>query len=133
MSTTPSSQFAQTIDRCRQTDVTPVQIDAEDLESTAPEYLRDLKREFTAEELFPAGLTVSACFTEDCSLTTQEEVDRIRGYVRAGAFLGVGSVTVECDTVANPEKVTPALEACAERARREGLSLHLDAPITLEH
>ncbi|USZ72893.1 hypothetical protein [Natronosalvus halobius] len=132
MSTTSSPQFERTIDRCRPTDVTPVALDASDLDSTAPEYLRDLKREFTRNDLFPAGLTVDACFAEDCSLDTQAEIDRVRSYVRAGAFLGVGTVTVDCDDVANAEKVRPALEACAERADREGLSFELDAPITLD-
>ncbi len=131
MSTT-SPAFAQTIEGCRPANVTPVAIEAADLESTAPEYLRDLKHECTRNDLFPAGLTVEACFSEDCSLTTQEEADRIRGYVRAGAFLGVGTVTVVCDDIANPEKVRPALAACAERATREGLAFELDAPISLD-
>lgn len=132
MSTTSPPPFADTIERCRPADVTPVRLDATDLESTAPEYLRDLKRELTRNGLFPAGLTVESTFSEDCSLATQEEIDRIRGYVRAGAFLGVGAVTVECGDVANPAKVEPALEACAERAAREGISLELDAPISLD-
>ena len=133
MSTTSPPNVDRTIERCRPEDVTPVRLEADTLESTAPEYLRDLKRELNRNDLFPAGLTVSACFAEDCSLSTQQEVDRLRGYVRAGAFLGVGSVTVRCDEVADPEKVRPALAACAERAEREGLSFELDAPITLEH
>ncbi|WP_306058074.1 hypothetical protein [Natronococcus wangiae] len=133
MSTTPSSEFESPIDRCRPADVTPVSLEASALESTAPGYLRDLKRELTDEGLFPAELTVDACFDEDCSLATQDEVDRIRSYVRAGAFLGVGSVTVSADDVASAEKVRPALAACAERADREGIELELDGPITLEH
>lgn len=133
MSTTPSSEFESPIDRCRPADVTPVTLEASALESTSPGYLRDLKQELTRKELFPAGLTVDACFDEDCSLATQDEIDRIRSYVRAGAFLGVGSVTVETDDVANVEKVRPALAACAERAEREGIELELDGPITIEH
>lgn len=132
MSATSPSQFDQTIERCRPADVTPVELEATDLESTAPEYLRELKRECTRNGLFPARLSVDACFDEDCSLDTQQEIDRIRGYVRAGAFLGVGTVAVDCENVANPEKVSPALEACAERAEREGLSFELDAPISFE-
>jgi len=77
-------------------------------------------------------LTVAAYFDEDCSLATQEEVDRIRGYVRAGSFLGVGTVTVTVDDVANPAKVRPALAACAERADREGLAFELEGPISVE-
>ncbi|RQG97016.1 hypothetical protein [Natrarchaeobius chitinivorans] len=133
MSTTTSSEFEPTIERCRPADVTPVALEAAALESTAPEYLRDLKREFAAEGLVPAGLTVEARFDEDCSLATQEEIDRIRGYVRAGAFLGVGSVSVTVDDVANPEKVRPALAACAERAEREGIVLDLEAPLAVEN
>lgn len=133
MSTTPSSEFESPIDRCRPADVTPVTLEASALESTSPGYLRDLKQELTQKELFPAGLTVDACFDDDCSLATQDEIDRIRSYVRAGAFLGVGSVTVSTDDVANAEKVRPALAACAERAEREGIELELDGPITIEH
>jgi sugar phosphate isomerase/epimerase len=133
MSTTIRADLDSPIDRCRPADVTPVTLDAASLETTAPEYLRELKRELTGEGLFPAELTVEACFDEDCSLATQDEVDRIREYVRTGAFLGVGSVTVSADDVASAEKVRPALAACAERAEREGIELELDAPITLEH
>lgn len=132
MSATSSPELDRTIERCRPADVTPVSLEAETLESTAPEYLRDLKRELNEEELFPARLTVRACFDEDCSLRTQEEADRIRGLVRAAAFLGVGELIVDCDDVANPDKVRPALAACRERARRDGLAFELDAPITLE-
>nr|WP_149082354.1 hypothetical protein [Natrialba swarupiae]TYT61153.1 hypothetical protein FYC77_15230 [Natrialba swarupiae] len=133
MSTTPSSEFAPTIDRCQPADATPVSLEATALESTAPEYLRDLKREFATEGLVPADLSVEACFDDDCSLATQEEIDRIRSYVRAGAFLGVGSVSVTVADVTNPEKVRPALAACAERAEREGVVLDLETPVSLEN
>ena len=133
MSTTSTPDVGRTIERCRPEDVTPVQLEADTLESTAPEYLRDLRRELYHEGLFPARVIVSARFDEDCSLRTQEEIDRIRGYVRAASFLGAGAVTVECDVVCDVEKVRPALAACAERAAREGLTFDLDAPITLEH
>ncbi|MFC4245705.1 hypothetical protein ACFOZ7_01590 [Natribaculum luteum] len=132
MSATPSIDVERTIERCRPEDVTPVSLEADALESTAPTYLRDLKRELNREGLFPARVTVRAQFDEDCSLQTQEEADRIRSYVRAASFLGAGAITVECETIANPEKVRPALAACAERADREGLTFDLDAPITLE-
>ncbi|WP_226041516.1 hypothetical protein [Natrinema sp. DC36] len=131
MSTTSSPESA--IDRCQPADATPVALEATALESTAPEYLRDLKRELTADGLVPAELTVAACFDEDCSLATQDEVDRIRGYVRAGSFLGVGTVTVTVDDIADPAKVRPALAACAERADREGLAFELEGPISAEH
>lgn len=123
---------AHAIDRCQPADATPVSLEAATLESTAPEYLRELKSELTAEGLLPAELTVDVCFDADCSLATQEEVDRIRGYVRAGSFLGVGTVTVTVDDVADPEKVRPALAACAERADREGLAFDIEGPIAVD-
>ncbi|WP_049941663.1 hypothetical protein [Haloterrigena turkmenica] len=132
MSTSSTPELESTIDRCRPADATPVTLEAETLDSTAPEYLRDLKRELTDEGLVPARLSVDACFDEDCSLATQDEIERVRGYVRAGSFLGVGSVTVRIDDVADPAKVRPALAACAERAEREGLALELEGPITID-
>ncbi|MFC6953608.1 hypothetical protein [Halorubellus litoreus] len=132
MSATPSPNVERTIERCRPEDVTPVQVDADTLESTAPEYLRDLKRELATEGYSPSTLAVRARFEDDCSLATQEEADRIRGHVRAAAFLGAASVRVTCESVPDAEKVRPALAACAERARREGLAFELDAPITLD-
>jgi len=131
MSATPSPNVERTIERCRPEDVTPVGLDAEALESTAPEYLRDLKRELGKEGYVPTRLTLTACFNEDCSLRTQEEVDRIRGYIRAASFLGAASVTVEIGSVDDESKTRPALEACAERARREGVHLDIDGPIDL--
>ncbi|ELY67199.1 hypothetical protein [Natronobacterium gregoryi] len=133
MSTTSAPDRPSPIECRSQTDVTPVRIDATALESTAPGYLRDLKRELAEADLSPASLTLETCFEEDCSLATQEEVDRIRSHVRAGAFLGVGSVVVSISGVENPEKVRPALAACAERAQRDGVVLELEGPITLEH
>jgi len=130
MSTTPPP--VSEIDCCQPADATPVALEAAALESTAPEYLRGLKSELTDEGLVPAELTVDACFDEDCSLATQEEVDRLRGYVRAASFLGVGSVTVTVDDVADPAKVRPALSACAERADREGIAFDLEGPITID-
>lgn len=128
MSATPTPDVDRTIDRCRPADVTPVRIDAAALDSTAPEYLRELKRELAEEGLTPVELAVEARFDEDCSLATQEEVDRLRSYVRAASFLGAGELTVDCDAVADPEKVEPAVDACAERARREGLRFTFEGP-----
>ena len=124
MSTTPAT-FEETIEQCRPEDATPVSLAADDLESTAPEYLRDLKYELSRADLVVARIEVGACFDADCSLATQDEVDTVREYVRAAAFLGAGTVTVDVDEVANPEKVEPALEACEERARREGVALEV--------
>ena len=126
-----STTHGPIIDRCRPEEATPVRLRGSDLDSTAPEYLRELKYELAAESLVPARLTVSACFGEDCSLSTQREVDRVREHVRAAAFLGAGTLTVEVEEIADETKVRPALEACAERARREGVSLDVDGPIAL--
>ena len=128
----PSLDLAQPIERCRPANVTPVSLEASTLESTAPAYLRELKRELSQEGLSPAELTASVSFEEDCSLATQREADRLRDVVRAGSFLGVGTVTVTCDSVANPSKVRPALDACAERADRDGITFDLETEHTLE-
>ncbi|WP_117364219.1 hypothetical protein [Natrarchaeobaculum sulfurireducens] len=133
MSTTSPAEFAPTIERCRPADVTPVTLEATALESTAPDHLRALNREFAQAGLSPVELTVTAQFDEDCSLATRKEIERIRRYVRAGAFLGVSTVSVTIERVATPEKVRPELTACAERAERDGVVLELDGPMTLEH
>ena len=125
MSATPTS-VESAVSSCRPSSVEPVELAASSLSTTAPEYLRELKAELAAEGYQPAELTVSACVAEDCSIATQQEADRLRDLVAAGAFLGVGVVRVEVDEVGNPEKVRPALEALAERARREGVTLSVD-------
>ncbi|GGL57108.1 hypothetical protein [Halocalculus aciditolerans] len=125
MSATPSHAVEQTIECCRPTDATPVTIDADSLESTAKPHLRTVKSELAANGLVPAELHVDACFDEDCSLATQDEIDRVRDLVFAAAFLGVSTVTLSYDAVADPDIVTPALDACAERAEREGVTLEL--------
>lgn len=131
MSATPAPDVERTIEYTEPEDVTPVCLSAEGLDSTAPEYLRDLKRKLNEEDLYPAGIEVAADFSEDCSIDTQREADRVRGYVRAASFLGAGRVTVRVTRVACEEKVQPALEACAERARREGLSFEVEGPVSL--
>jgi sugar phosphate isomerase/epimerase len=125
MSASPT-RVESAVSSCRPSNVEPVELTASSLSTTAPEYLRELKTELAAEGYQPAELTVAACFSEDCSIATQREADRLRDLVRAGAFLGVGVVRVEVDEVSNPEKVRPALEALAERARREGVTLSVD-------
>lgn len=131
MSTSSSPNVERTIEQCRPEDVTPVRLEADALASTAPEYLRDLKRELNEEGYFPARLTVTACFQESCPLETQEEVDRVRGLVRAAAFLGAATVTVDVEAVDDEATVRPALEACAERARREGVRLEVEGPVSI--
>lgn len=120
------------VEGCRPEEATPVRLEAEALDSTAPDYLRELKEELTDERLVPARLVVEVCFDEDCSLSTQEEAQRVRDHIRAAAFLGAGTLTVSLDDVANEHKVRPALAACAERARRDGVVLEVDGPLSLE-
>lgn len=131
MSTTSPTDAAGDIDYQPTDDVTPVRLAATDLASTAPEYLRDLKHDLTSAGLAPTELTVEARFDEDCSLRTQAVADHVRSYVRAAAFLGAGTLTVRCETVANEEKARPALEALAERARREGVALECEGAVAL--
>lgn len=104
-------------------DVEAVELEAASLETTAPEYLRDLKADLADEGYQPATVSASACFGEDCSLATQEEADRLRDVVRAAAFLGAGTVAVTVEEAYGLAKVRPALEALEERARREGVRL----------
>jgi len=127
MSTSPT-RVENAVASCRPSNVEPVEIEASSLSTTAPEYLRELKAELAGEGYQPAELSVTACFTENCSLATQQEADRLRDVIRAGAFLGVGRVTVDIEDVSDPEKVRPALSALEERARREGVTLSVERP-----
>jgi endo-alpha-1,4-polygalactosaminidase (GH114 family) len=132
MSATRSADVRTAIERCRVEDLTPVSLDAESIPSTAPDALRELKRELDADDLVPARVTVEARFGEDCSFATQDEADRVREYVQAASFLGASIVTVEFDSVGDESKVRPALAAVAERAHREGVTLDVAGPITLD-
>lgn len=123
MSTTRSQGVERALATCRTADVEPVELDAESLETTAPEYLRDLKAELAAEGYQPATVVAEAAFDEDCSLATQQEADRLRDVIRAASFLGAGSVQLRVASVCAEEKVDPALAALDERARREGVTL----------
>lgn len=131
MSATTQADVSTTIDGCRPVDVTPIVLDDETLDSTVPSYLSELKRTLSGEGLQPAQLRISARFDDDCSFTTQDELDRIREYVRAASFLGAGTVTVRVEAVADASRVQPGLEACAERARREGLQFSVEGPTAL--
>lgn len=126
MSTSRSAGVERAVETCSPADVTPVELDAAALSSTAPSYLRDLKAELSAEGYQPATLRARAVFTEDCSIATQSEADRLRDVVRAAAFLGAGSVEVSVEEVAAEEKAATALSALAERAEREGVVLTVD-------
>ncbi|MFB6219938.1 MAG: hypothetical protein ABEH90_00745 [Halolamina sp.] len=121
-----SANVDQAVAACRPTEIEPVELSAESLETTAPEYLRELKRELADEGYQPAELTVQGRFDQDCSLATQEEADRLRNFVRAASFLGAGSLTVTVDEVCDAEKVRPAVSALEERARREGVTLTVE-------
>ncbi|MFB6112269.1 MAG: hypothetical protein ABEJ35_07025 [Halobacteriaceae archaeon] len=127
MSVTQGVEHA--IDHAEPAETTPISLHAEALETTAPEYLRDLKFELSQEGYLPAEVVVGVSFDEDCSFAVQSEADRLRDYVRAAAFVGAGTLRVRVDNVAAPGKVAPALEACRERAEREGVRLEVeDAP-----
>jgi len=121
-----STSVDQAVAACRPAEVEPVELSAEALETTAPDYLREVKHALAGEGYQPAELTVDGCFAEDCSLATQEEANRLRGFVRAASFLGAGSLTVTVDEVGDEEKVQPALSALEERARREGVTLTVE-------
>lgn len=121
-----STSVDQAVAACRPAEIEPVELTADALETTAPDYLREVKHALAGEGYQPAELTVEGCFAEDCSLATQEEADRLRGYVRAASFLGAGNLTVTVDEVGDEEKVQPALSALEERARREGVTLTVE-------
>jgi regulator of protease activity HflC (stomatin/prohibitin superfamily) len=116
MSTTPRSD---TVEGCRPIERTPVAVEATTIADVSRDDLRTLAAELAREGYVPAEVTAEVRFEEDCSLATQEEADRLRDLVRAGAFLGVGVVRVEIEDLRNPEKVRPALSALEERARRK--------------
>ena len=123
MSTTESDAIEGTLRGCRPAEIDPIVIDAGDLDSTAPEHLRDLKAGLSARGYQPATLSVEACFDCEDTLATQHEADRLRELVRAAAFLGAGRLEVRVGEVSAPETTEPALSALAERARREGVEL----------
>ncbi|WP_435065425.1 hypothetical protein [Halobaculum sp. EA56] len=129
MSTHASTHVRRAVDTAEPVDAEPVTIDAGALESTAPADLRDLRAALAEEGYVPAGLRVEADFSADCSFETQREADRLRSFVRAAGHLGAGELVVEADAVGDETKVTPALEALAERAEREGVSLTVDGPV----
>lgn len=116
--------FDSAIASCRPTGLEPVTLPASALESTAPAYLHDLRRELYDDGRTPAELTASVDFEEDCSFAVQETVERVREHVRTASHLGASRVTL--DVTAEPvaeTKVTTALTAARERARRAGVTL----------
>jgi len=123
MSTTQSDGIEAALRGCRPADIDPIVVDAADLESTAPEHLRDLKAALSARGYQPATLSVAARFDGGDTLAAQREADRLRELVRAASFLGAGRIEVGLDEVADRDAAEPALSALAERARREGVEL----------
>lgn len=132
MSTTPAQQSSvvQDIDAAAVPDVTPVSLSASSLDSTAPDYLRDLKAELAADGYHPAVLSVETSFEEDCPYATQTVADDLRAYVRAASFLGVGRLELTVAEAADEEAVRSALRALGERARREGVALSVSGAVS---
>lgn len=129
MSTQSSTHVRQAVATAEPVDVEPVTIDADALPSTAPDDLRDLRAALAEEGYVPAGLRVEAEFAADCSIETQREADRLRSLLRAASQLGAGELVVEPGSVVDPAKVRPALDALAERADREGVSLTVEGDV----
>lgn len=132
MSTARQTGVQRTVEACLPADATPVTIDVESLESTAPDHLRELKRELGERDLVPAELTATIRFDRESSLAIQSEADRVREFVRGAAFLGAARVTVTVDGAADEDAVESALRACAERARREGVVLAFEGAVSLD-
>jgi len=129
MSTLESSSVEAALAAGRPADLTPVILEASRLESTAPSHLRDLKAGLAEEGYLPAELTVEARFDDDDPLAVQSESERLREYVRAAAFLGVGRVAVDVAECCRPDDAESALAALGERARREGVAFELRGSI----
>lgn len=134
MSTSTSGRAAgvsRAVAASRPADVESVELSAAALESTAPEYLRELKTELAAAGRQAATLRVEASFEAAGTLPAQRETDRLRAFVRAASFLGAGRLAVDVTTVTDESAAERALAALAERAEREGVTLTLDGPVSL--
>lgn len=125
-----SPDATETIDADTVADVTPVRIEASELASTAPSYLRDLKAGLAAKDRQPAVVTVETCFDEDCQLATQAVADDVRGFVRAAAFLGAARVDVTVTDAADEDAARAALRAVEERGRREGVAVDISGTLS---
>ena len=132
MSTTQPADAHRAVSCCQPEELTGVSLEAATIESTAREYLRELKAELDRQGYVPARVVVDLCLAEDCPFATQSEVDRLREYVRAASFLGATTVTAQFDDVADESAARSALAACAERARRDGVRLEIEGPVSLE-
>ncbi|MFB6352622.1 MAG: hypothetical protein ABEJ92_00900 [Halobacteriales archaeon] len=118
---------APTVPGCRPTDGTPVRLDTSAIESTAVADLRRLKRRLDDAGCVPAVLVVEAGFDADDSLATQAAADRVREYLRAADYLGVGTVRLVVDE-AGAERIRQTVDALEERAERDGLALEVVEP-----
>lgn len=125
-----SADVSETIAADTVADVTPVRIEADQLASTAPSYLRDLKAGLAEEGCQPAVVTVETCFDEDCQLATQSVADDVRGFVRAAAFLGAARVEVTVTDAADEDAARAALRAVEERGRREGVAVDVSGALS---
>ena len=132
MSTTQATDTHRAVSRCQPEDLTAVKLDAATIESTSREYLRELKTELDRQGYVPARISVDLSLADDCPFATQSEANRLREYVRAASFLGATTVTARFDDAADDSTARSALAACAERARRDGVHLEIDGPLTLE-
>ncbi len=121
-----STSHEPVVASCREATADAVEIPGSALESTAPDFLRELKASLAAEDKVPVALRVEARFPEACTIATSEETGRVRDHVRAASFLGAGRVVVEVEEVAAPGTVRPALRAARERAEREGVRLEVE-------
>jgi DNA-directed RNA polymerase specialized sigma24 family protein len=113
--------------------VTPVRLDAATLDSTAPEYLRDLKRELGEAGCAPVELAASARFEDDCPFAAQSTADRVRNLVRAASLLGANRLALTVEDEEASDSAETALAACTERARKEGVHLEIDGLADSEH
>lgn len=108
--------------------ITPVRIEAEKLETTDPEYLRDLKFDFAQNGLVPAEMVISGYFDAGTAQGIRLELDAIKEYIRAAAFIGISQV---CISIESPKTLKPTDELFTpyiDYARKEGISLHIKGP-----
>jgi sugar phosphate isomerase/epimerase len=128
---TTGSRVERAVAASSPADVESVELTAAALDSTTPDYLRELKAELAAGGYQPATLRVEASFDESGSLAAQREADRLRELIRAASFLGAGRLAVDVGRVADEAAAEPALAALRERAEREGVTLTLDGPVSV--
>lgn len=132
MSTTPD--VGDVVAACEPVDVSPVELSAADLRTTAPPHLREVKVALTAAGRHPTALVADADFSgsdaAECRVTAVEtspagdEFDRLRELVEAASFLGAGTLRLSLHGSVSPE-VEQGLRALKERANRAGVTLRV--------